>query len=283
MALAIPTRRGQSLTIEYEKPSAAPQLSWEAFLEDGSLWLTAKFSFSPLELIETSDRKKGERLLEILKAARALNKDFFDTQLYDVHATTRLEFPEDWGWGSSSTLIWLLSEWTGVDPFILNKNTFKSSGYDVACAGRNTPLTYQLQNGKPLIREVKFNPPFSDRLFFVHLNQKQDTALSVAENYLHSEKDPDWINGISALTLKILKAQSLEEMEALMENHEELISSKLGLTKVKDLLFPDYPGAVKSLGAWGGDFVMVTAAEGFPEYFQSKGYKTILSFKELGV
>ena len=47
-------------------------------------------------------------------------------------------------------------------------------------------------------------------------------------------------------------------MEQIIREHESFVLEALGLNKVKDQLFPDYWGEVKSLGAGGGDFVMMT-------------------------
>jgi hypothetical protein len=47
------------------------------------------------------------------------------------------------------------------------------------------------------------------------------------------------------------------------------------------MLFPDFKGIVKSLGAWGGDFVMVLSKQNPKEYFIEKGYTTILSYDEM--
>ena len=54
--------------------------------------------------------------------------------------------------------------------------------------------------------------------------------------------------------------------------------------KVKDTRFADYWGAVKSLGAWGGDLVLVTSNQpksDTEEYFKSKGFGVLIPYKEL--
>ena len=43
----------------------------------------------------------------------------------------------------------------------------------------------------------------------------------------------------------------------------------------------DDKGSVKSLGAWGGDFVLVTKRAGFEDYFKQKGYNIIVPFREM--
>jgi hypothetical protein len=46
-------------------------------------------------------------------------------------------------------------------------------------------------------------------------------------------------------------------------------------------LFSDFNGSIKSLGAWGGDFVLVASEENPMSYFKSKGFHTILSYTDL--
>ena len=60
-----------------------------------------------------------------------------------------------------------------------------------------------------------------------------------------------------------------------------ILSDILELETVKERLFSDFKGTIKSLGAWGGDFVMALSKENPTNYFTSKGYKTILSYEEM--
>ena len=50
---------------------------------------------------------------------------------------------------------------------------------------------------------------------------------------------------------------------------------------IKNVLFPDFNGTIKSLGAWGGDFAMVIASENPTEYFIKKGYNTIIPYDKM--
>ena len=51
-------------------------------------------------------------------------------------------------------------------------------------------------------------------------------------------------------------------------------------TSVKKLKFQDFKGEIKSLGAWGGDFILASGLDS-PSYFKSKGYKTIIKFDDM--
>jgi hypothetical protein len=59
------------------------------------------------------------------------------------------------------------------------------------------------------------------------------------------------------------------------------MSLVLETTIVKEALFSDFNGEVKSLGAWGGDFVMVLSDSDPTSYFSSKGFETVISYDEM--
>ena len=70
----------------------------------------------------------------------------------------------------------------------------------------------------------------------------------------------------------------------LLKPHEALIAEHLILQKIKDSHFHDFEGVTKSLGAWGGDFALAASDkdEGYiKEYFQSKGFSTVLSYDQM--
>ena len=81
--------------------------------------------------------------------------------------------------------------------------------------------------------------------------------------------------------MEFINVTSSKDLEKIMEEHESIISSIVKLTPVKKVLFSDYFGAIKSLGAWGGDFVLVTGNEDTPNYFKQKGFETVLSYREM--
>lgn len=282
LALAVPTKLGQKLCVEYSKErSEYPSLEWKALLFNKDRWFEAKFDLKTLEIRKSNDTGLAEKLKKILKAVESLTPGFFTKKAQNIQCTTFLEFPKNWGLGSSSTLVSLLSQWTKVDAFELNRLTFNTSGYDVACATEEKPIFYQVQNENRKVEETQFFPKIRKHLYFVHLNQKQDTQTSVQKHYNPNSRNKDWLNAVSALSYNLCQVENLEEFENIVTLHEDLIASKIGLPKVKDLYFFDYEGVVKSLGAWGGDFVLVTARKGFKDYFKNKGFATILSYEEM--
>jgi len=284
-AFAIPTKFGQDLAVEKIEE---PQLIWGSFDHNGNCWFEAIFELPKLRLISCtfSSDKEGnaetiaETLLEILSEAKKMNPNFLDTEV-GIIVKTKLTFPRNWGLGSSSTLINSIASWAKVDAFQLLWNSFRGSGYDIACAQNNSPIFYQLSDKKPIIEKVDFNPNFKQNLFFVHLNQKQDSKTGIAKFRQTKENISQQIHDISVISDAFLQTKSLLDFEKLMIEHEKIISSIIQQKPVKSELFPDYFGEIKSLGAWGGDFVMVTGNEETPSYFKNKGFETILSYKEM--
>ena len=118
-------------------------------------------------------------LLKVFEAIKKLNPSFFNVKKGFL-ITTELNFPKNWGLGSSSTLINNIANWVNVDAYKLLNLTFGGSGYAIACASHNLPITYLTKKDKRLINEVSFNPNFLNHLFFVHLNQKQNSREGIA-------------------------------------------------------------------------------------------------------
>jgi len=66
-----------------------------------------------------------------------------------------------------------------------------------------------------------------------------------------------------------------------MNEHEHLISNILEEETIKEKLFPMYPHSIKSLGAWGGDFIMVSGTIEDSNYFIERGYNTVIFFDQM--
>jgi len=50
---------------------------------------------------------------------------------------------------------------------------------------------------------------------------------------------------------------------------------------IKEALFHDFDGVIKSLGAWGGDFVMVISKDNPKDYFKKRGYDIVIPYDEM--
>lgn len=275
-ALAIPTKYGQRLTIE---SSSMGELLWNSFDVNNQCWFSASFALDTFEVLGSDNPKIANTLQKIVREAKRLNPKFL-TNTGGAHAITQLTFPRDWGLGSSSTLINNIAQWAQVDAFKLLQNSFGGSGYDIAAAQQRELFFYQLKEGQPTVQKAHLSWDFKDSLFFVHLNKKQDSKEGIA-HYKSTPVSTKDIQNISDLSKKLLLCYSLNDFENLMQSHERSISEIIKLPTVKEKLFADFSGTVKSLGAWGGDFVLATGGETAKEYFRRKGYTTLISFDDM--
>ena len=282
LALALPVRFGQQLTVTEQ-----PHLSghhWVSFDHQGRPWFEGRFSPTGA-YVSGNEEKTGNRLENLFQAIERQRPDFWLGRL-PLRFETQLTFPRQWGLGSSSTLVAALAAWAEVDAFQLLADTFGGSGYDVACAHAHQPILYQRRDGRGHYVECPYAPPFADNICFVYLGKKQDSREGIAR-YRESVKDsPRLIEGISRLTMDFLAARTVKEGVEILEAHERLVGDALQLPKVKERYFYNFPGAVKSLGAWGGDFVMALSdkpAEATRQYFRVKGFETVFTWREMAL
>lgn len=276
-ALAIPAVKGQSLSV---LSNDQDEITWKSYDVNNQVWLEVKLDLE-LNILETSNKEITHFLVDTLKAAKSLNPNFLSSGCL---VKTHLEFPNDWGLGSSSTLISNIAQWANIDPFKLHFKVSNGSAYDIACATSNQPLLYTLDE-KPKVEFISWKPTFANQIYFIHLNQKQRSNKEV-QRYSDLKQSLDLeklVIEISELTDRMINVEELSEFENICKQHEYILSSVLQFEPIKEQLFQMYQGGiVKSLGAWGGDFVMVTAKnESDLEYFQNKGYNTIVKFQEL--
>ena len=276
LVLAVPTKLGQEFFFE-EKQDGKSLIFWEAHHQNKP-WLKAVIDYKTWQILETNITTSAEFILKTLKNVQNLSETKFkNNQSYFLK--TNLQFPADYGLGSSSTLMNNLAEWAEINPFQLNTLSLGGSGYDIAVANAKSAVLYQ---NKPEIHfeKVDYNPKFKNELIFIHLNQKQDSREGIS-HYKTKIKSQEMVNDFSNLTRKILICNELENFSELMMLHEQRISKFVEIPTVKSLYFNDCPTFVKSLGAWGGDFVMSSKFEGYQNYFWDKGFSTIFNWGDL--
>jgi mevalonate kinase len=278
-AFALPTKFGQSLIVE---KNANQNIHWKSFDSDGQIWFEDSISFSEIKNPIPQDKETiKSTLICILHAAYVLNPTFIhDESGYTI--ITQLTFPKKWGLGTSSTLINNIAQWLQIDAFTLLNNSFGGSGYDIACAQNDSPILYHLEQGQPIVERVSFNPIFEENIYFVYLNKKQSSKTAIQSYYNQRNNNLEHIiANNNQITQAVLNANTLKKFKDSLQEHEAKLSIILKMKTVKETLFPDFNGIVKSLGAWGGDFVLATATNNPTDYFISKGYKTIIPYKEM--
>ena len=278
-AFALPTKFGQNLIIE---ESEGEIIHWKSFDSDGSVWFEDTIPFSSIIRKERFDDEKNIKntLIEILHEAYLMNSDFI-TSSKGYTIRTELTFPKFWGLGTSSTLINNIAQWLQIDAFELLKSSFGGSGYDIACAQNNAPITYQIVNEKPVIETVNFNLDFTDKIFFIYLNKKQNSKAAIASYYDKQGDIEKRIPIINAITEKVIKSTTAKEFALALQNHEIEMSNILELATVQEAMFPDFDGMIKSLGAWGGDFVMSVSKENPKDYFKANGFEIVIPYGEM--
>lgn len=282
-ALALPTTVGQSMKVKYRQ-SYQPVLNWKSIDHTGKTWFEANFEFWHFNPIRPIADHTEKFVSSTLKAVRMQNPHFLRDDL-DVFVETKIEFPLEWGLGSSSSFIYNVAQWAYVSPFELLKKTIGGSGYDIACAQAMGPISYKRPEGKPQWEAAPFNPKFKDDLYFVYLGKKQNSAREVVKYQdMIIPNKAQVIQEISQLTREMIHANDLVTFNKIIHTHEDIVAAALGYEKVKTLHFSDYWGEVKSLGAWGGDFAMVTSDRSpkeTREYFEEKGFTTVIPFSEI--
>ncbi len=243
----------------------------------------AQISLYDFSAVKTTDEAKAKHLGKLLKGAVRLNSEFLSKwNGFDIK--TYLEFDKDWGLGSSSTLTYMVAKWADVNPLLLHFQFSNGSGYDVACAGADLPITYTIDGDSVNYSEVDFEPKFSDNLYFVHLNKKQSSAFAVDQYLKQAKRRKTLAKKQSEITKSILKCTSFSKFKELITEHERLTSDHIGLPIIKNTHFSDFDGAMKSLGAWGGDFILAASDQGetaVKSYFQSKGFETVIRYDEM--
>lgn len=261
-AIAVPTFKGQKLQVSEIEEEL---IRYSAFDYQGKPWL---------DFILGKGEKPEELLVERIIGALAP-----DVSSKGIHLQSRLEFPREWGLGSSSTFISLMAKWLQKDVWPLFFEHLSGSGYDVAVAESNNCICYELVSSqKPQWHTVSI-PSFFKETGLVYLGRKQNSAKEV-RRFLQKDTSPALVKEISALSEKLLVLKNQSELEDWMQEHESLTSSMIGIEPIPSQILPDLKGTAKSLGAWGGDFLWFSRMED-KMAFKEAGYKQVFEFSDL--
>ncbi|MHC5200827.1 GYDIA family GHMP kinase [Myroides sp. LJL119] len=283
-ALALPCKTGQSMQVI---PNGSGFVNWTGFNSDGTFWMQENIKISDILKPKGQLNKSAyyKVLLDVLVQAHLLNPEIFTSNNSGFEVRCYLTFPRLWGLGSSSTWISNVAQWFNINPYELLNRSFKGSGYDIACATSDGPIWYTRNNITPEIQRTDLSQEITKDLYFVYLNNKQDSKQGIA-NYRanKTQNNSEFLNAcqqIQDISEQIPLVKNLKEFHKLVSLHENIISSIIKEQCVKDKFFSDFPGAIKSLGAWGGDFILVGSDTNPKKYFMQKGYNTILSYQDM--
>lgn len=282
-ALVLPLKTGQSLTVTDTGVEQDPLINWKSTIM-GEPWFHAEIKLSRWELTNTNNQRIAVRLIRLLKEAGNMNELLFNPPVsYDIVSDTG--FNPDWGFGSSAALVANIAHWAMVDPFELNFRTFGGSGADIAGAISTGPVIYRLIRQKPVFYRITFKPSFFGQLWIVYSGRKQDTAAAIRQFHLKSSVSQRKIRMIDDCTHEMIRALDLNSFINKMKEHETILEEILQRPSVART-FSDFNGAVKSLGAWGGDFILAASPnqeKQVKEYFEIRGFQPVYSLKEVAI
>ena len=276
-AIALPSKLTQDLYVEQCDKEI---IEWQGIDEKGNVWYEENFYLKNNDLVYSAEKNNtSEKLLllfnHILKTREV--KDILGNKF-----STKLNFKREWGLGTSSTFVNNLAKWANIDPYRLLFSAFKGSGYDIACCDVNNPIIFEKKQNSINVKNITFNPPFIENIYLIHLDKKQNTQTSIT-NYLRTKSEKNYlIKRINLISEEMLQCKNLNDFEDLIVEHESIISQAISQEPIQKLTFNDYNlGKIKSLGAWGGDFILVTSKNNDLSYFNNKGFETILKLSDL--
>lgn len=266
-SLALPTVFGQKMIVRNSK-----NFVWTSYDNKNELWIND----------EVSNLKFQSNNLNQL--FNYLRKEKVELS-HGFHFNTYLDFPNEWGLGSSSTFVALISDFYGINPYKLNRELFKGSGYDIACAFAKNPIIYSNQNlENPSIINIEISNQIKPFLYFIYLGQKQNSRDAISHYHSLGLEKERIITDLNSITNELVISQSHQQWIELLTEHESIISKNLKLKKVSETIFKDLPYFSKSLGAWGGDFAMIIADDDYTTVVKNVkkiGLDTIFRYNEL--
>jgi mevalonate kinase len=280
-ALALPTVYGQELYVTQDENG--DDHTWQSVDCNENVWLDLTFD---TDFNFNEDRPETKMLQKIFTFCN-YNSLVKIEDLDPIEFKIFSNFENNWGLGSSSTLIALMADFFDVNPYQLLANTFGGSGYDIACAMSDKAVLYTLDKPfLPIVKQFRLSFPFQENIYFAYLGKKQNSreGMKYFDEVKNSGDMPQIISSLNQITEDIQHCKTLEAFESLLNLHEDIIHKALHLPKVRDLHFADWNGSVKSLGAWGGDFVLIThkgAIEELINYLNTKNIDTVFRYTDI--
>jgi len=213
LGLSLPTRFGQSMNVSKESRAS---IKWTSFDSKNSPWFSAEYDNDIKTIIDCTDVGIAEELKHLFHAAKELSPLFNPA---GCKVQCKLDFPRNWGLGSSSTLRINMSKWANISPFELHMATSNGSGYDIAAGMSNEPILFSNQtefNSTP----VSFSPKFIKHLFFIHLNKKQKSTDEVVSENIWETIEVESTNNDLLPFLLTIPLQKLAYYSALKKGYD---------------------------------------------------------------
>ncbi len=275
-ALCLPLKTGQHLNVENNSQAL---IHWKWSYKHKVL---ADFTLEP-ETLELNSTAAGnpQWAVSLIKLIRNQQPGFLKTNPRNLHFINY--FPPEWGLGSSSATISALCRLADANPYLVNQKLMGGSGADIACATAHSWVLYRNHLPEPPRWELPFDYALKEYTYFIYSGKKQATAEHL-EN-VRSGKKPshaEW-DKLNHYVYRFLGISNVIDAVDLLQTHEDFIAQRIGMQPLANS-FPDFPGAIKSLGAWGGDFFMALSNQpaGFvKDYFIHKGYPVVFTWEEL--
>jgi len=250
-ALAIPLKWGQTLFIEPYQGDFCLIESREA---NQQVWFKATFHPATGLVMESNLHDVALKLEQLLSAIPPAIKR---QNLKSKKLIFRADFNRNWGLGSSSTLVSLLSQYLEQNPYSLLRQSFGGSGYDIACATALQPILYRLdQPDFPSVQPFSLAPELLKQMHFFYLGRKAQSSQAIQQyRSLSLALRQHAAAEISELSLHMQSVQTLSEWTLALNRHNTILQNLLQQPNPCQA-FSGAPGAMKPMGAWGGDFML---------------------------
>ncbi|MDA8791846.1 hypothetical protein N9N67_01300 [Bacteriovoracaceae bacterium] len=216
---------------------------------------------------------------DLLYAVKKLDQSKFGAG----EIVNRFNFHLKYGFGSSSTSIKNISSLFNIDPWKLYFSAVNGSGADLA-ATFFSPGNIVLYTKDPLTMK-QVTPQWDDifeKSLFIYLGSKVSSKKEI--DHLNFNSENKLISQIDNIIHQLFSVNSIDKFIPLLKKHEQLISLINGQEVIQEKLFSDFPGGIKSLGAWGGDYIWAISEkdlEDIKTYFKNKNYNQFYSYQEL--
>lgn len=271
---AVPTQFGQNITCT---PRIQPGITWTSINHLNEVWFEAEWNGLGV-LTDHSNEEVAHTLDGILQYAQGLNSTVFSG--WDIEI--EMDFPREWGLGSSSSLVALIGHWLNVDPYLLFENNLTGSGYDVAVAYNNCGVLYNLDKNGRTIELSNHVPSVTNQLYFAYSGVKQSSASEVKSyTTLPLTQRESIVPQLNELTQTLYSTTSFIEFSDAVREHERILGTVLE-RKTMNEKWPTINGAMKHLGAWGGDFFLLATQDPSDlEKLKNGGIDTLFSWNEI--